>query len=1281
LVTGVLTVTGLSNAEYLISSVALSIDEYYAGVGESPGVWVGHWAAGLGLSEVVEADQLRGLVDGKHPASGVDLLAGSRPRSVLAFDLTFSAPKSVSLLWALGSDPTAGVVAAAHREAVEVAVGFLEERAAVARVQSQGVRRRVATDGWVVAGFVHRTSREGDPQLHTHCLVPNLVRRDGDGRHVAFDAGPLFEWARAAGSIYQNHLQATLSERLGVVWGPDRHNTRELEGFTGTQLRVFSKRTAQIEAELEAKGAVYESPALRMRADDEASLVTRTTKDHSLTPALLAGRWRRDALQAGLAIGTAVDGAVCGSGRPVDPPAWEDICAALVDAEIGLCSRSARFTKADVVEHICAVSGGRLSTEEIVAMANRFVASDLAVRLTPDVEAGGRKPAVWSTAAHRALEDRTLALINFLAARPATPLGEPVVEAALEGAPGLGGDQVTAVGVLAGGGGSVRAVLAPAGYGKTTMLHTAARAASSDGRPVVAVATTARAAAELAGAGLDARTIARLRIDLCDGPLAAGTVVVLDEVSQTPTAEVEAVLAAVDACPGGQVWVLGDPRQSQPVGPGGIAEHIEALAAAGVVPSARLTVNRRQVDAADREALSLLRHGAAGASQELRDQQGWEHEHASPARTRQAMADAVCADIDRFGAGQVAALVVSHGDAEDLADRIRARLAESGVLSGPAMYGPGWTSDREYRPGDRVLLHARCGSSGSRLVNGTTATVTRVEQTGLTVVLDAGDEALLPAGFVTGARKDGAPNLSHAWARTVDGAQGGTGEACHLLGGSALDAYRGYTGQSRSRRPTHTWNTTRVAVVDHGGILADQRDGAEQTADAMARHPDPSMAARNDPWILDRQLRRLIAEHERILSNRPPDRHHDLAVAGDDQHAARRQLADLEVVAARNAANLDGLRLFSGLTRHGRERRRLLQDRLEGDRSGAAAADARLDEIADRLERLQGEQDAYQRFETTERWRRADLERLWHQLDHHWAEVAVACVRTDDPLAYGIDKLRHARATFDGDRLAIEAGVPDDRADQCQQARQQLPQVISQCHQADKELADCQVHLEDVSRRRRGRHDHQAIVDAKAQLANAERRSEQAAAALRELRDRLAGLAEHQQRRHQYIADNSAQRSQLDTTVAQIDAALDRTRPDRIAALAEAPPQHLVVPLGPVPDTPAGRAVWCHHALHIEALLDLNDGCSPASNGWSPQTDRARHQIAIADRVLSAGGDRPDPTEWADLAGRADSILDQVRRVQRDHAATQRAAQRPQEPFPTPWIDTEAERGHPGISL
>jgi len=126
----VLTVTKLGNAEYLIGSVALGVEEYYLGVGEAPGVWAGRWADELGLEGVVEADDLRSLIEGRHPVTGVDLVAKQRHREVRAIDLTFSAPKSVSVLWALGSDNVHSVVMGAHRDAVAAALGFLEARAA-----------------------------------------------------------------------------------------------------------------------------------------------------------------------------------------------------------------------------------------------------------------------------------------------------------------------------------------------------------------------------------------------------------------------------------------------------------------------------------------------------------------------------------------------------------------------------------------------------------------------------------------------------------------------------------------------------------------------------------------------------------------------------------------------------------------------------------------------------------------------------------------------------------------------------------------------------------------------------------------------------------------------------------------------------------------------------------------------------------------------------------------------------------------------------------------------
>ena len=915
-------------------------------------------------------------------------------------------------------------------------------------------------------------------------------------------------------------------------------------------------------------------------------------------------------------------------------------------------------------------------------MADRFVSSDLAVRLTPDTEPGRRNAAQWSTAAHRALEDRTLVLMDTLAARAAPVIRPAAVEAALGSAPELGEDQVAAVRVLAVEGVSVRAVLAPAGFGKTTMLHAAASAATADGRPVVAVATTAKAVAELTGAGLEARTIARLRIDLTNGPMAAGTIVVLDEISQTPTTEVEAVLAAVDACPGGFIWVLGDPRQSQPVGAGGAAEHIETLTDAGAIPSARLTVNRRQIEPADRQALDLLRRGNPTASQQLRGEQGWDHEHTNPADCRQAMAAALCADIVRFGGEQVAALVVSHGDAEDLADRIRACLADNSILAGPAMTGPGWTTDREYRAGDRVLLHSRRGPTGSVLVNGTAATVTAVTESGLAVRVDrSGIEGTLPASFVRGSRNDGSPNLSHAWGRTVDGAQGGTWQACHLLGSGYLDAYRGYTGQSRSRQPTHTWNTRQLVTVDHGGILADQRDSAEVVADALARQPDPTMAARSDPWTIDRQLREQIAEHERVLAGRPTDRRGDLAEAVKELAPAQELVANMEAVGARTARQRDDLGALAGLRKYGRDERRRLEDKLAEDLQRAQDARAELEKINSRVAALEEARDALERFEHTEGWRRQDIDRLRDQLDDHWTDVMAACVRADDPLGFGIDKLRHARATTLERIDQLDASIPVDRTDEWHQTRRQLPNLVQARREAERAVADSQEHLSEASRRRWGPHHYEAIHAAHAHVSLAEGALNQAITDERRLRDHLAAIATHQKQRQRIFNDSRPLHQQLESVFAQIDAALDHTRPERVRSDLEQPPAHLVDRLGPPPPTAAGQALWCHHALPVEAVLDRNDGVDPRWTGWSPDAERAKKEISIADQHLEAQAEAIKPSDWSRLAQQASTIYDHMLRNLRVRQAQERT---------TAWthpaeqhlnVDQSLHPGGPDLSL
>ncbi|MGH3117847.1 MAG: MobF family relaxase, partial [Gaiellales bacterium] len=444
----------MADAEYLIAQVALGIDDYYMGPGEAPGVWHGRLAAELGLEGVVEADALRALLLGRDPATDALLLSGGRRRTVTAFDVTFSAPKSVSLLWAFASPEVASVASIAHVEAVAVALDFLERRAGATRQVVDGERQRIST-GVAAATFVHRTSRDGDPQLHTHSVVVNLGRRP-DGTYTALDATPLYEWGKAAGSVYQEELRRRLTEQLGVEWGPDRHGCREISEFDPGWLRTFSKRTVAIDEHLAGAGPENPDTKLRMKADEAASLATRPRKDGSLTPEVLRERWQAEADEIGLPTGHALEAAVCDRTIAVLRPRleWAGVVEALVDPEDGLCSHRARFNEAHVVEQVAALGAGRLHVETVEDLATMFLDSDDAVLL---VDRTGRRSPEYSTFDHLALEGRVLDHLGDLAIFPVDGLGPALVDDAIAAEePGLGADQADAVRALCQAGPAIR---------------------------------------------------------------------------------------------------------------------------------------------------------------------------------------------------------------------------------------------------------------------------------------------------------------------------------------------------------------------------------------------------------------------------------------------------------------------------------------------------------------------------------------------------------------------------------------------------------------------------------------------------------------------------------------------------------------------------------------------------------------------------------------------------------------------------------------------------------
>src|SRR5437899_5554228 len=292
-----------ASVSYYTDRVAPGIEDYYAGRGEAEGEWLGSGAAAAGLDGLVTGDQLRALFDGRHPVTGDQLgkgyVVGGDRQQVRGWDLTFSAPKSVSVLWAVGGGDVGMEVRDAHQAAVRSALTYLEEHAAFSRTGKAGIRQ-VDTRGLVAAAFVHRTSRSGDPQLHTHVLVSGRVRCD-DGIWRALDSRALHRQLKPAGMLYQAALRAELTRRLGVRWTEvDAHGQAELVGVPVELRELFSARRRAVEPRARERIAAREvelgrtlTAEERRRQFEIAVLETRQAK-HLEDPSDLGLRdgWR-----------------------------------------------------------------------------------------------------------------------------------------------------------------------------------------------------------------------------------------------------------------------------------------------------------------------------------------------------------------------------------------------------------------------------------------------------------------------------------------------------------------------------------------------------------------------------------------------------------------------------------------------------------------------------------------------------------------------------------------------------------------------------------------------------------------------------------------------------------------------------------------------------------------------------------------------------------------------------------------------------------------------------
>lgn len=265
-----------------------SLTAYYEQTGNPAGRWLGagldalgagHLPAGTVVSETAMAQMFR---DGCDPISRFPLgtryrqiTAGASRHTVAGYDLTFTAPKSVSVVWGLADEPTRAALYDAHRAALASALEFVEHSVIRTRVGAAGCRQ-VRTRGMIAAAFDHWDSRSGDPNLHTHVVIANKVQGP-DGVWRSLDGRTVHAATVTVSELYDALLADEVTRRLGVTWslrdrGERRNRAFELDGVGDDLLAEFSSAPSRSTARNSAgprsspSGAVERRPAPRRLA-------------------------------------------------------------------------------------------------------------------------------------------------------------------------------------------------------------------------------------------------------------------------------------------------------------------------------------------------------------------------------------------------------------------------------------------------------------------------------------------------------------------------------------------------------------------------------------------------------------------------------------------------------------------------------------------------------------------------------------------------------------------------------------------------------------------------------------------------------------------------------------------------------------------------------------------------------------------------------------------------------------------------------------------------------
>lgn len=839
---------------YLADTTSDRLEYYWGG---KQGVW---WAP-TGTSAAAQA-RFAGCDDGSpiDNALFVRLASGQLPDGTAVahsgsgvrmpgYDCHFAPPKSVSLIFAFSDAAIRQQIVALHIVAVRRALQFLFDWNLIGARRGGAGKDREQAAALVAAIFTEFTSREDDPQLHSHAVIPNLAVRS-DGTIGAIDNFRVTIFQHLVGAIYQAHLAFGL-RRMGFAL-EKQGRAFEIRGVPQTLIKVFSKRRNTIERVGKALGI---DPSRNRAAADMIALDTRPAKSAEGRPEQIEARWWAQLSAAGF------DGDLTAPGR-ADPEQAETSPAALVDLALAEAFETdAVLSKAKLFSGVAESLIGHCDADDVEQQLLQIAPGEL----VPLAENSATANTQYSTRTIIALEKDLLRLAQTgRGSRKFVP--DQAIEAAIAARPSLSPEQQDAV-RHALNADQIAITEGSAGTGKSYKLSVVAEASRAAGLDVWALGPSWSAAQVLAADTQTPderkRALSGFLNDVEAGRihLPARTVVLLDEAGMVGTRDLQRLASVVQQA-GCKLVLSGDTMQLTPVS----AEAPMRLLAR-VLGTSRMAQIRRQKLAWSRAASMEFAKGRTDTALNIYHTRGHIDWVSGRAATLTALADRYVADLqaDRAAIPQgplptCLAIASRNADVADLNLEIRARLQHAGFIGSEeielevALRAKSRTKKRQagrmrLAVGDR-LVFGETVNLGERIIrNADVAKVVAIAvgpPPRLTLQFEAdGIQITRSLGDLVGFRAEQEarlPLIRHAYAGTVHFSQGQTVDRAYVASVHAMSREAMYVAMTRHRHGAQLFvDTSRFKVASPAGLpmalmglLNGQQRHATKTAAQLA---------------------------------------------------------------------------------------------------------------------------------------------------------------------------------------------------------------------------------------------------------------------------------------------------------------------------------------------------------------------------------------------------------------------------------------------------------------